>query len=105
MSLVSGVSRYPDYEAWKVLDPDLKYEDAWNRYGHIFVSTGEEGSDPVISSPQGDVIQVVLDPCDARLSELNVRVLVTQNLEISRCGKLIERVKWGDRTIRFYSLK
>jgi hypothetical protein len=105
VSLVSGVSRYPDYEAWKVLDPDLKYEDAWNRYGHIFVSTGEEGSDPVISSPQGDVIQVVLDPCDARLSELNVRVLVTQNLEISRCGKLIERVKWGDRTIRFYSLK
>lgn len=103
--LVSGVSRYPDYRAWKILDPNLQYEDAWNRYGHIFVSTGVEGSSPVISSPQGDVIQIVLDPCDTRLRKLNVHVLVTQNLELTRCGNLLDSVTWGNRVIRFYSIE
>jgi len=101
---VSGVSRYPDYEAWRVLDPTLKYEDAWNRYGHIFVSVGEKGADPIISSPQGDVIQIVLDPCDERLQRINVDVLVTQNFELDGCGNLIDSVVWGERTIRFYSV-
>ena len=104
VSLVSAVSRYPDYEAWRVLDPTLKYEDAWNRYGHIFVSVGEKGADPIILSPQGDVIQIILDPCDERLRRINVDVLVTQNFELDGCGNLINSIVWGERTIRFYSV-
>jgi hypothetical protein len=104
VSLTSGVSRYPDYDYWRVLDPELKYEDSWNRYGHIFVSPGEKDSDPLITSPQSDVIQVVLDPCDKRLLRLNTKIVVTQNLEISECGAILKTITWGDRIIRFYSL-
>ena len=102
--LISGVSRYPDYESWKVLDPGLRFEDAWNRYGHIFISPGEKGSSPSITSPQGDVIQVVLDPCDGRLNKLNAEIVVTQNFEITECGKILKTFQWGNRLIRFYSL-
>ena len=104
VSLTSGVSRYPDYNYWKVLDPELKYEDSWNRYGHIFIAPGPKGSLPTITSPQGDVIQVVLDPCDNRLSKLNTKIVVTQNFEISECGSILKTITWGDRTVRFYSL-
>ena len=104
VSLTSGVSRYPDYDYWRVLDPELKFEDSWNRYGHIFVSPGEKDSEPLITSPQGDVIQVVLDPCDDRLQRLNTKVVVTQNFEIDECGSIMKTITWGDRTIRFYSL-
>lgn len=104
VSLISGVSRYPDYDYWGVLDPQLKFEDSWNRYGHIFVAPGLKGSLPTITSPQGDVIQVVLDPCDNRLEKLDTKILVTQNFEISECGSILKSVLWGDRIIRFYSI-
>ncbi len=104
VSLISGISRYPDYDYWSVLDPELKYEESWNRYGHIFVFPGEKGSQPLITSPQGDVIQVVLDPCDTRLRSLNIKILVTENFELSKCGSVLKTVLWGDRTIRYYAI-
>lgn len=99
---VSGISRYPNHSAWKILDPSGRFESAWNRYAHIAVEVGEPGSTPSISSPQSDVVIVTIDPCDARLRDLDVDVIVTQNFELASCGKLIGSTQWGDRTVRAY---
>jgi hypothetical protein len=104
VSFLSGVSRYPNWDAWLILDPTLQYEESWNRYGHLSISVGEKNSEPVISSPQSDVIQIVIDPCDKRLELLNVDLVVVQDMEISGCGTLLDDVTWGNRKIRVYAL-
>lgn len=35
---LNAVNFYPDYEKWKLIDPDKKYDDVYNRYAHIVVS-------------------------------------------------------------------
>lgn len=102
--LVSGISRYPNDESWRILDPQGLYEDVWNRYAHLAFEAGELGSDPVMSTPQADVVYVTVDPCDTRLKQLGVDVIVTQDFELSECGTFIDQTVWGSRTIRVFKL-
>lgn len=102
---VSGISRYPDRDTWKILDPSGRYESAWNRYAHLAFEIGDSGSEPVISTPQADVVIVRLDPCDPRLGNLRVDLVVTQNYELGSCGRLVGVEKWGDREIRAYDIR
>ena len=57
----------------------MEHVDAWNRYAHLVVEAGPIGSAPVITSPQTDVVKVVLDPCDIRLGSIGVRTVITQD--------------------------
>jgi hypothetical protein len=101
---VSGISRYPDSSAWAVLDPENKFEEAWNRYAHLAFALGPPGSSPTMTSPQADVLNVTVDPCDPRLGQLNVEVIVTQDYELATCGELVTEAVWGSRRIRAYSM-
>lgn len=101
INFLSGVSRYPDYNFWEVLDPKRNAENAWNRYGHIYVSAGALNSEPQIVSNSPDTIQLTLDPCDARLVALAVDAIVTQDFEIG-CHELIGTTFWGESLIRVY---
>jgi hypothetical protein len=104
LRFVSGVSRYPKYDAWQILDPEAKHKDVWNRYAHLAFDVGEAGSEPVFTSPQDDVVAVSMDPCDSRLVRLGVEVVVTQDRELSGCGVLISEAEWSGRKIRAYQV-
>ena len=104
VDFLSGISRYPNHETWEKLDPTRQYVDAWNRYAHLVVETGVPGSLPVISTPQTDVVKIVLDPCDSRLSTLGVTKIVTQDYSLAGCGTLVGETTWGSRVIRVYSI-
>jgi hypothetical protein len=104
VDFVSGISRYPNHATWEVLDPDHKYVDAWNRYAHLVVEAGPIGSAPVITSPQTDVVKVVLDPCDTRLGSIGVRTVITQDYQLTGCGRLLGETTWGTRVIRAYGI-
>ena len=60
-------------DAWLVLDPDREYEEAWNRgasvVGFRWTQAREE---PVILSPQADLIIVEVSPCSDRMRDLGV---------------------------------
>lgn len=60
-NVLTSVSPYPDLSFWKQFDPSLKFESAWNRYGHVQM-IAKPG--PIrITSTQADVIVVEIDPC------------------------------------------
>jgi len=101
---VSGISRYPAASAWRILDMSNKFEEAWNRYAHLAFEVGPPGSSPSMTSPQADVVYVTVDPCDQRLKQLNVDVVVTQDYELPTCGRLVAETSWGARTIRAYDM-
>ncbi len=74
--LVSGVNLYPNKAAWRVLDADGSERHTWDRYNNAVWNAGPPGSEPQITG-EGDRVDVVVDPCDARLGKLGVRTVVS----------------------------
>ena len=59
--VMSAVSPYPDNLFWKQFDPESRFKDEWNRYGHVqFV--GSNGPTRIVST-QADVITIEIDIC------------------------------------------
>ena len=84
--VVSGVSFYPDEQAWSRLDPDGEYEDVWNRYAHVFFTVAPPATEPVIELLQDDALVVHVDPCAEELRRLGVRYVVSTDGAASACG-------------------
>lgn len=61
LQVESAVSPYPDPAFWARFDPTGTYADSWNRYAHVNMVLGSGRT--TISSPQSDVVQIVVDPC------------------------------------------
>ena len=89
----------PEISAWLQIDPDRQSESAWNR-GASYVSFAWGSSQvPNITTPNGDVIQIEIDPCELRrkyptlehvvsTSKLRNECLV-QVYEFEQIGKLM----------------
>jgi hypothetical protein len=89
----------PEISAWLKIDPDRQSESAWNR-GASYVSFAWGSSQvPNITTPNGDVIQIEIDPCELRrkyptlehvvsTSKLRNECLV-QVYEFEQIGKLM----------------
>lgn len=74
---LSGVNLYPNADAWRVLDPEGRYEDVWNRYAITRWTFDPTATIPVITLVQDDVVAVRLDPCGVQLDQLGVNHIVT----------------------------
>ncbi len=87
--VLSAVSPYPDESFWKQFDPDKKFEDQWNRYGHVQFTNI---SGPTrISSPQADVIKVEIDICETLQSGT---LLIELNAEGLDCLNQVGRATY-----------
>lgn len=73
---INSINYIPNYELWKKLDPENKYEKIWNRYAHMVIELGtEESSSYDLLSP--DSIKLTLSKSD--FEKLNVSYVMTQN--------------------------
>jgi len=94
--VLSSVSPYPDRSFWNVVDPEDKYIDSWNRYGHVhFIKTSKEIT---ITSPQSDVIEIALDPCSVGSSFLSKALLIESSTEAIPCARVISSFDFQDTT-------
>lgn len=99
---LSGISPYPDHDAWAVLDPTGANEDVWNRYAHVGFEVGAPGSEPAFRTASPDSIVLTIDPCDDALVELGVDFIVMNGVELEGCGRLAETVTFGASTLFIY---
>ena len=88
----------PNAEVWHVLDPNNLSEGAWNRGTSYITFTWSDLSNPEITSPYADVIQVSINPCvlAERFSSLTY-VVSTNILEYSCLLKMYEFNQNGTR--------
>lgn len=100
---VSSVSPYPDVDAWRVLDPEERSKDTWNRYARLSFEAIESGADPRISLLGPDSVLVSIDPCDDRLEELKVRYLVSTT-PIGECGREVATAQLGTNLWRIFEV-
>lgn len=91
---ITGVKFIPDRKhIFKILDPEMKRDSAYNRYAHVTNGSYINGRDSVILVNQfEDAYVIVMDPCSPRMKQLNVKYQVfdhqPQPVEV-RCMKSI----------------
>ena len=67
----------PSEDSWRILDPEQKSRDFWNR-GQAYVNfQWSDRPDIAFTNPSPDVIQVLISPCNESLSSFNLRWVVT----------------------------
>ena len=93
--LVSGVNEYPNAAAWRVLDPDGRSRNAWDRYNTAIWTPGPPGSKPDIRLSPPAALAVFVDPCDPRLAKLGVRTIVSDHELTDPCLTEIVRTAGG----------
>ncbi|MBP6976430.1 hypothetical protein KBH77_03525 [Patescibacteria group bacterium] len=100
-SIIDGIHLYPQFKIWKILDPEEKYINIYNRYAHINISEYEEG-DEYMRLLQQDLIEINISPCDERLDRLNVKYIITdQDMSSYTCLKL--RKDFSEYGIKIYN--
>ena len=73
---INSTNVYPNLDRWKLLDPDGKYEDIYNRYAHITVELVSDKESKFELTVQ-DAFKLYL-PVD-KLKDLNVKYIFTVN--------------------------
>jgi hypothetical protein len=99
---VTGVSPYPDRDAWRVLDPELRYRHVWNRYAHVVFVPGAAGSQTSFELIAPDKLSVTVDPCSLALAQLDVGFFVAQNAELTACAEIVTKVPLGSGFVAIY---
>lgn len=86
-SIINGVHIYPQFDIWKVLDPQGQYIDIYNRYAHIGFEENI-GNNSSIQLLLPDALVVNINPCDPKLKELGTKyILTTKPLHNTSCLK------------------
>ncbi len=105
---VDSLSSYNDpvdEQAWRVVDPRRRYESAWNRFGYIVFDWHEGQVTPVVANPASDVITVTIDPCDPRLTRLDLRVILSSRPLRGSCLTPLATVRWHGNRYAAYRVR
>ncbi len=89
----------PNEDAWHVLDPKDRARDTWNRAASfVAFGWGLPGTGTKIDLASLDAVRVIADPCDEKLTELDLRWIVSGvELEEARCLTLHDEFEFGGK--------
>lgn len=77
VDLLSGVKYVPPRRIFKVLDPAMKRDSAYNRFAHTVYNSYIDGKDSVIiQNTYEDAYVVAMDPCSPRLKQLGAKYII-----------------------------
>ena len=98
---VNGVQNVPLFGLWEIIDPSNKYDEVWNRLGHIFWSPG--AGEPVPMNPSPDTIRVNFDSCST-FAQNNIDFVLAEGELDQDCLSSVNTVEMGTRTFYIYSV-
>ena len=99
--VLNGTYYYPNLDFWHAFDPERKYENVYNRYAHVLISSTDNNLE--FELPQGDVVKMKISPCNTELQKLNVKYfLFTSEQDTTSCLTQIERVEYPNMTLYIY---
>src|SRR5262249_45911978 len=101
-SSLSSYNDPVDSKAWRVLDPDGRFEPAWNRLGYIDFLWDPTAREPIIENPEADVVRVRVDPCDARLARLRLVAILAEHAVDAPCLRKLDTLHWHGEHLSAY---
>ena len=96
-NVLNGVHIYPQFNIWKILDPQGQYIDIYNRYAHIGFAENTDNR-PLVELVQPDALVVNISPCDPKLKELGVKYVLT-NIALKDTSCLTKQKKFAHITM------
>lgn len=79
--VMNGTNFYPDFEKWKILDPEGEYVDFYNRYANQDVYLTQEKTS--FENPSCDALTLKINPKD--LLKLDVNTLLSNQPDADQC--------------------
>lgn len=73
--IINSVNFYPNMKYWKILDPDNKYDEIYNRYSHVNITL--TNNDTCFELLQADSINVRLNIND--MKKINIKYIFSQD--------------------------
>ena len=102
---LSGQQPYgPNAEAWRKIDTQSKFEDNWNRGQAYIQFAWDPRKEIAIWNPSGDVIQVVISPCDSRLQDLQLHWVMSPAPLSYQCLKVRKQIEWMGLPVYIYEV-
>lgn len=93
--LLSGLQRSgPDVAAWRKLDPESAFSDAWNRGGGFIFFAWTPGQQTSIGSNGFDAVGVSIDPCELKKAWQNLDKIVSTRPLTAACLTLDSELQW-----------
>ncbi len=89
---LGGTYAYPNLDFWRRFDPAGRYVKLYNRYSLVVFETSQSAGDVKFRLPAPDVVQITIDPCDARLADLEVNYFVFFEPVERSCLRQIDEV-------------
>ncbi len=78
---IFNTKSYPDFNEMKILDPQNKYKDIWNRYSaFIIVNSDIISNDIIFILNQADLYSIKINPNSDLLKQLNIKYFVFENI-------------------------
>lgn len=101
---LGGVHFYPQFELWKILDPQSQARDVYNRYAHVSFKFSPEETIR-IASPQADVVETEINPANPALLKLGVTHMLWADAPSETPASLELVATAPDGRYRVYRLK
>ncbi|MCU1573191.1 MAG: hypothetical protein JWO93_1273 [Micrococcaceae bacterium] len=100
---LSGLQRSgPDQAMWKALDPDNKFESAWNRGGGYVPFHWTPGAETQITTNGFDTTFVAIDPCVLAREVPNLSHVASTVPLSGSCLSLEKELEWAGQTLSVY---
>jgi len=90
----------PQNELWKKFDPLGQHMQVYNRYAHIVVSSAPDVEEIDFLLVEGDIFNLVINPCNPKLQELGVNYYVFTSRVEYTCLQRIRTTKF--KNMSFY---
>lgn len=88
-STATGVSWYPDPQAWHMIDPADVYEPIWNRFALVSVDIVPTVTTPQVELLAADAVIVHTPACGGALQSLEVTYVISDDAVSSPCLELL----------------
>jgi hypothetical protein len=98
----SGIQSYPSMEMWNLIDPTGRYEEYWNRFGHIHWVFGSGA--PTVTSPQADSIIISFDAC-APFAQDHIEYVISDTGDVpADCLAPLKTIPEGSAIMRVFEV-
>jgi hypothetical protein len=87
---VNGTSWYADPDAWHLIDPTDRFENAWNRYALVSIALDDSVAEVSIELPVADALTIRTPSCNGALQALDTTYVITDDETVSPCLELLQ---------------
>lgn len=105
LEVITGSQMIPDLRMARLLDPESRFEEVWNRYAHVVMRSDPEREMPEYRLLSPDLYEIAIDVCGAGLRALEITHIAYAESVPPADSRCLEELQAPDGTgVRLFRL-